>query len=352
MLSPGRRIEEPIGRDPNNRQRCRRRPARADRGVPDHVVRAVPRRLPGRRRHRHRAHPPDPVHLSSIGHPVVGDALYGGVHRRVPPQLRAVQTLDRPFLHASRLSFAHPGDGRRSNSARTARQSRRRGRAPAPRRRAPGLLTAPDRPKRRPKSVSDENVRGRSNRHNGVRTHRDRISSVRKPFRKERLKCRLQDGWGVRCARRSSYVWRPVVPPLRCDHGIGGGRRHRRAGSGRARCDRHRDPRALGNILRGRHAGGRSFRHPRHARRRSLQGDRGARRLRHPDQGRLVGHARDLDRRRVHAERRRRHRAGHGQAAPATRRSARSAPAPRPRSPAPSWRCCRPCPAASTTSPA
>jgi len=44
---------------------------------------------------------------------VVGDALYGGVHRRVPPQLRAVQTLDRPFLHASRLSFDHPGDGRR-----------------------------------------------------------------------------------------------------------------------------------------------------------------------------------------------------------------------------------------------
>jgi 23S rRNA pseudouridine1911/1915/1917 synthase len=31
----------------------------------------------------------------------------------VPRQLRAVQTLDRPFLHASRLSFAHPGDGRR-----------------------------------------------------------------------------------------------------------------------------------------------------------------------------------------------------------------------------------------------
>jgi 23S rRNA pseudouridine1911/1915/1917 synthase len=53
------------------------------------------------------------VHLSGIGHPIVGDALYGGVHRRVPPQLRAVQTLDRPFLHASRLSFAHPVDGRR-----------------------------------------------------------------------------------------------------------------------------------------------------------------------------------------------------------------------------------------------
>jgi 23S rRNA pseudouridine1911/1915/1917 synthase len=51
--------------------------------------------------------------LSSTGHPIVGDALYGGVHRRVPPQLRAVQSLDRPFLHAARLAFSHPGDGRR-----------------------------------------------------------------------------------------------------------------------------------------------------------------------------------------------------------------------------------------------
>ena len=44
-----------------------------------------------------------------------------------------------------------------------------------------------------------------------------------------------------------------------------------------------------------------------------VQGDRGALGLRHPDEGRLVGHARDLDRHRVHAERRRRHRAGHGE---------------------------------------
>jgi 23S rRNA pseudouridine1911/1915/1917 synthase len=53
------------------------------------------------------------VHLNAIGHPIVGDALYGGVHRRVPGDLRAVSHLTRPFLHAARLAFKHPTDGRR-----------------------------------------------------------------------------------------------------------------------------------------------------------------------------------------------------------------------------------------------
>jgi len=53
------------------------------------------------------------VHLSAIGHPIVGDPLYGGVRRRVPGDLRAVAHLSRPFLHAARLAFAHPADGRR-----------------------------------------------------------------------------------------------------------------------------------------------------------------------------------------------------------------------------------------------
>ena len=51
--------------------------------------------------------------LSAIGHAVVGDALYGGVHRRVPGDIRAVQRLERPFLHAWRLAFTHPTDKRR-----------------------------------------------------------------------------------------------------------------------------------------------------------------------------------------------------------------------------------------------
>ena len=53
------------------------------------------------------------VHLSAIGHAVVGDSLYGGVHRRVPGDIKAVLRLERPFLHAGRLVFKHPSDGRR-----------------------------------------------------------------------------------------------------------------------------------------------------------------------------------------------------------------------------------------------
>jgi 23S rRNA pseudouridine1911/1915/1917 synthase len=53
------------------------------------------------------------VHLNAIGHPIVGDAVYGGVHRRVAGNLRAVMRLERPFLHSARLSFTHPTDGRR-----------------------------------------------------------------------------------------------------------------------------------------------------------------------------------------------------------------------------------------------
>lgn len=45
------------------------------------------------------------VHLSSIGHAVVGDELYAGHrHRLAAP---------RPFLHARRLELTHPGTGER-----------------------------------------------------------------------------------------------------------------------------------------------------------------------------------------------------------------------------------------------
>jgi 23S rRNA pseudouridine1911/1915/1917 synthase len=42
------------------------------------------------------------VHLSAIGHPVLGDRQYGG---------RMAYGLTRQFLHATRLSFAHPVTG-------------------------------------------------------------------------------------------------------------------------------------------------------------------------------------------------------------------------------------------------
>ena len=43
------------------------------------------------------------VHLAAVGHPVVGDATYGGVRAALP--------FGRPALHAARLSFAHPATG-------------------------------------------------------------------------------------------------------------------------------------------------------------------------------------------------------------------------------------------------
>lgn len=63
------------------------------------------------------------VHLSSIGHPVVGDTLYGAPLRILPQiaapasraqkeaALQAAVTLQRNFLHAARLELAHPETG-------------------------------------------------------------------------------------------------------------------------------------------------------------------------------------------------------------------------------------------------
>jgi 23S rRNA pseudouridine1911/1915/1917 synthase len=46
------------------------------------------------------------VHMQSLGHPVVGDTFYGAPH--VIPGLDSELNLDRNFLHAAHLSFAHP----------------------------------------------------------------------------------------------------------------------------------------------------------------------------------------------------------------------------------------------------
>jgi 23S rRNA pseudouridine1911/1915/1917 synthase len=112
----GRRIDAPIGRDPANRKKMSAR-ARRSREAVTRIVRAVP--IHGRQLtlahvaiHTGRTHQIR-VHLSAIGHPIVGDAVYGGVRRRVPGDLRAVSHLTRPFLHAARLVFHHPQDGRR-----------------------------------------------------------------------------------------------------------------------------------------------------------------------------------------------------------------------------------------------
>lgn len=114
-VQAGRRIDAPIGRDPVNRKKMSAR-ARRSREAVTRIVRArklgpaltlVHVAIQTGRTHQIR------VHLSAIGHPVVGDAVYGGVRRRVAGDLRAVTHLDRPFLHAARLAFNHPSDGRR-----------------------------------------------------------------------------------------------------------------------------------------------------------------------------------------------------------------------------------------------
>ncbi len=45
------------------------------------------------------------VHLAAIGHPIVGDATYGGARETI--------NLDRPFLHAAWLAFDQPTSGER-----------------------------------------------------------------------------------------------------------------------------------------------------------------------------------------------------------------------------------------------
>ena len=114
LVQQGRRIDAPIGRDPGDRQKMSTR-ARRSRRAATRVTQAEHQRgvsllrvaIATGRTHQIR------VHLSAIGHPIVGDPTYGGVHRRVANDVRAVQRLTRPFLHAARLVFNHPLDERR-----------------------------------------------------------------------------------------------------------------------------------------------------------------------------------------------------------------------------------------------
>jgi len=115
LVHQGRRIDAAIGRDPHDRTKMSNR-ARFARSAVTRVT--FSRFLDGvsylrvaiatGRTHQIR------VHLSGIGHPIVGDTTYGGVRRMMPAHLRVVLQLQRPFLHACRLVFTHPADpGRR-----------------------------------------------------------------------------------------------------------------------------------------------------------------------------------------------------------------------------------------------
>ena len=103
------RIERPIARDPARRVRMT---ARLNEGRAAWSEYRVLRRFAGftllqvkigtGRTHQIR------VHLSSLGHPVAGDTLYGA-----PLKVPGLPPLGRYFLHAHRIRFHRPSDGER-----------------------------------------------------------------------------------------------------------------------------------------------------------------------------------------------------------------------------------------------
>jgi 23S rRNA pseudouridine1911/1915/1917 synthase len=101
-------VDAPIGRDPADPVRMAvvvdGRPARTEYEVIERYVAPAELarlhcRLQSGRTHQIR------VHLTTIGHPLVGDTTYGPG--------RPTFGLDRPFLHAAELSFDHPLTGER-----------------------------------------------------------------------------------------------------------------------------------------------------------------------------------------------------------------------------------------------
>ena len=106
------RIELAIARDPNRRIKMSARPAgksenaraaRTDWTVLQEFGAAtlVQVQLHTGRTHQIR------VHFSALKHPVVGDTLYGAATQLIVGKTK-LPALDRQFLHAARLSFAHP----------------------------------------------------------------------------------------------------------------------------------------------------------------------------------------------------------------------------------------------------
>jgi 23S rRNA pseudouridine1911/1915/1917 synthase len=110
-MRAGQVLDAAIGRDPRQRRRMSTRSRRAKPATtkiiavePYSGVSLVRVTIGTGRTHQIR------VHLSDAGHPVVGDAVYGGARKRLPASL---SKLDRPFLHAARLTLTHPTTGKR-----------------------------------------------------------------------------------------------------------------------------------------------------------------------------------------------------------------------------------------------
>jgi 23S rRNA pseudouridine1911/1915/1917 synthase len=110
--APVGRVEAPIGRDPDHRRRFATVPGGKEAVtryttlatglVGDRPVALLACRLESGRTHQIR------VHLTAIGHPVLGDPVYGP-----RPAVAAALGLERPALHAARLAFDHPVTGER-----------------------------------------------------------------------------------------------------------------------------------------------------------------------------------------------------------------------------------------------
>jgi 23S rRNA pseudouridine1911/1915/1917 synthase len=106
VAQPSGRIERPIARDPIHRTRMTSRLAQGRAAWSEYrVLRRFERftllevKIGTGRTHQIR------VHLSSIGHPVVGDKLYGA-----PEVVPGADPLARYFLHAHRIRFRKPSN--------------------------------------------------------------------------------------------------------------------------------------------------------------------------------------------------------------------------------------------------
>lgn len=114
------RLDTPYGRHPRDRTRFTGRRGTGRRAVTEwRVLESFGREasLAEVRLHTGRTHQIR-VHLAEAGHPLLGDAVYGGTRReaRLPaesPARRAAEAVGRQALHAARLAFDHPRTGKR-----------------------------------------------------------------------------------------------------------------------------------------------------------------------------------------------------------------------------------------------